>query len=331
MKRHALNRARWWLGTLAIGLLIGSAAAETQLAERDVRYKERQRLSGSHRVLRNLEYAIVDGVSLRLDLYLPHPLPPEPLPLVVWVHGGGWRAGSKDRTLAPEALGEAYAVASVAYRLSDVAIFPAQIHDVKAAVRWLRAHATDHGIDPDRFGAWGSSAGGHLVALLGTSCGTEALEGAAGDGLDVSSCVQAVCDFYGPTDLLVLIDQESRVNRRMSASYPEALLLGGTVAERPELARLASPITHVDATDPPFLIVHGDEDSTVPVEQSIDFHAALVEAGVDTTLRIVVGAGHGGFQAEVAPEVKTFFDAHLRGLAPAGLTLRRDPNDERRP
>ncbi len=262
-------------------------------------------------VLRDLEYANVDGHSLKLDLYLPDPLPDEPLPLVVWIHGGGWRGGSKDRTRAPETLETEYAVASIDYRLSQDATFPAQIHDCKAAIRWLRAHAMEYGVDPDRIGAWGSSAGGHLVALLGTSGGIEELEGTVGDHLDRSSAVQAVCDFFGPTDLLAMLEQPSLLDHRAPTS-PESLLLGGPIAEMQELARLASPIAFVDPSDPPFFIAHGDEDPTVPVEQSVDFHAALLAAGVDSTLRIVEGAKHGGFPDDVYEAVKVFFDDRLR-------------------
>ena len=261
----------------------------------------------AHRVLSDIEYATVDGVSLRLDLYLPTKRADDPVPLVLWVHGGAWRAGDKAPTYAPGALGEGYAVASVNYRLSQEALFPAQIHDVKAAVRFLRGNAERFGIDPNRFGAWGSSAGGHLVALLGTSCGVTELEGDLGDWLDQSSCVQAVCGFYGPTDFLALLDERGDETYR---PMPEDQLIGGPVEENVELATLASPIMHVDPTDPPFLIMHGTEDGTVPVEQSIAFDAALRSAGVDSTLITVDGAGHGLPRSERGP-VKRFFDRFL--------------------
>lgn len=267
----------------------------------------------SHRILRDIDYAEVDGTSLRLDLYLPDPRPSEPVPLVLWVHGGGWRAGSKQPTYAPDTLGEDYAVASVDYRLSDVALFPAQIHDVKAAVRFLRANADRFGIDPDRFGAWGSSAGGHLVALLGVTCDDEALEGTVGNHLDQSSCVQAVCDFYGPTDFSALPDQRGENARRPMA---EDQLIGGSVEDLEDLAALASPIAHVSADDPPFLIMHGSDDGTVPVEQSIAFDAALRAAGVDSTLLVVEGAGHSLPRAE-SVHVKVWFDSRFLEPTPA--------------
>ncbi len=261
-------------------------------------------------VLRDIEYARVDGKSLRLDLYLPQRKWGERLPVVVWIHGGGWRAGSKENTRAPEVLGEGYAVASINYRLSWEATFPAQIHDCKAAIRWLRAHAAAYGLDPDRIGVWGSSAGGHLAALLGTSGDVAELEGTVGGNLEYSSRVQAVCDFFGPTDFLAVL--EGAWSSARGPTAPEALLLGGPVAERVELARLASPVAHVSADDPPFLIVHGERDPVVPVDQSLRLYRALQQVGVEVTLHIVRGAGHGFRDPTVDQMVRAFFDRHLR-------------------
>ena len=284
-----MNRSRVLVFIIGIALVSAAASAE---------------------VLKDIEYASVDGISLKLDLYLPDDRGEKPLPLVIWIHGGGWRAGNKAPTRAPRTLGSNYAVASIDYRLTDQAIFPAQIHDCKAAVRWLRAHAEEYGLDPDRFGAWGSSAGGHLVALLGTSGGVIELEGTVGDHLEVSSRVQAVCDYYGPTNFLALLDQPSLIDRRTPTS-PESLLLGGLTVDFPDLAALASPVTHVDPTDPPFLIVHGDNDRTVPYQQSVDLHQVFAEAGVEATLHLVGRAGHGGFPPIVDLLVKDFFDRVL--------------------
>jgi len=311
--QHAKRRPR--------GPSLSSAPAEEPAKEEDVKASRILSLALvavsictapliAHSVLRDIEYANVDGHSLRLDLYLPERVE-APVPLVLWVHGGGWRAGDKSPTYAPETLGEGYAVASVNYRLSDVAQFPAQIHDVKAAVRFLRGNAHRFGLDPNRFGAWGSSAGGHLVALLGTSCGILELEGELGDDLDQSSCVQAVCDFFGPTDLVSLLAQRGASTRR---PMPEDHLIGGPVEEHVDLATLASPIAHVDETDPPFLIMHGSEDATVPVDQSIAFDETLRAAGVESTLVVIDSAGHGFPRSEVDP-VKPFFDRHLAPAA----------------
>ncbi len=261
--------------------------------------------------LRDIEYAVVDGISLKLDLFLPDAPSAKPAPLVVYIHGGAWISGDKDSTHAPAVLGPPYAVASVNYRLAQQAPFPAQIHDCKAAVRWLRAHAATYGIDPHRIGAWGSSAGGHLAALLGTSGGIAELEGTVGDCLGVSSGVQAVCDSFGPIDLLTLVDPTSDID--VGAAYsPVGRLLGGPRDEHKELARLANPITHIDETDPPFLILHGDADEVVPYGQSVDFHQALAAAGVDASLYVVGRGVHGGFPPFVDGLVKAFFDRVLR-------------------
>jgi acetyl esterase/lipase len=262
-------------------------------------------------VLRDLEYARVGARSLRLDLYLPQRTAGARLPVVVWIHGGGWRGGDKARTRAPEVLGEGYVVASIGYRLSHEATFPAQIHDCKAAIRWLRAHADRYGLDPERIGAWGSSAGGHLAALLGTSGDVPELEGTVGEHLDLSSRVQAVCDFFGPADFLAVLEPGAWPSAGRPASA-ESLLLGGPVAERVDLARLASPVTHVSADDPPFLIVHGDEDRIVPLDQSERLHRALTAAGVEGTLHVVKGGGHGFRDPTVDALVRQFFDRHLR-------------------
>ena len=264
----------------------------------------------SARTVPDIEYAIVDGISLRLDLYLPDEPLAAPVPLVLWIHGGAWISGDKRPTSAPEVLGPRYAVASIDYRLAQQAPFPAQIHDCKAAVRWLRAHAGEYGFDPDRIGAWGASAGGHLAALLGTSGGVPALEGPVGDCLGIASRLPAVCDFFGPTDLLTLADPTGEVD--LDAAYsPVGRLLGGPRAERPLLAQWASPITHVDPSDPPFLIVHGDADLVVPYGQSVALHHALLNAGVDASLHLVSQGGHGGFPTFVDDLVRAFFERTL--------------------
>jgi len=265
----------------------------------------------AHQALRDIEYARVGAKSLRLDLYLPRRDAGARLPVVVWIHGGGWRSGDKSGTRAPEVLGEGYAVASINYRLSHEATFPAQIHDCKAAIRWLRAHADRYGLDPERVGVWGSSAGGHLVALLGTSGDVAELEGDVGGNLDQSSRVQAVCDFFGPADLLAVLEPGAWSSHG-SPTSPESLLLGGPVAERVDLARFASPVTHASADDPPFLIVHGDQDPVVPFDQSVRLHRALTAVGVESTLYVVKGAGHGFRDPAVDALVREFFDRHLR-------------------
>lgn len=271
-------------------------------------------------VLPEIEYARIGARPLRLDLYLPEPRgrgPATPLPLVIWVHGGAWREGDKAPTPAAALVARGYAVASVAYRLSQEARFPAQIADCKAGVRFLRANAEKYGLDPDRFGAWGPSAGGHLVALLGTADHVREWDKLVGDHPDVSSRVQAVCDWFGPTDLTKMAVQAppgSPIDHN-APDAPEARLIGGPVQQNKEKAARANPITYVTKNAPPFLIQHGDRDTIVPFGQSELLHEALKNAGVPVTFERVAGAGHGG-PAFDSPErferVTAFFDKHLK-------------------
>lgn len=268
-------------------------------------------LPADARVLRNLEYMPGGGERNQLDLYLPAHTT-NALPVIVWVHGGAWRAGSKENCPARRYVARGYAVASINYRLSRQAIFPAQIEDCKAAIRWLRAHAAEYRLDPERFAAWGSSAGGHLVALLGTTGDTRQFD--QGGHLDQSSRVQAVVDWFGPTDFTQM-SKFSLTNSPIdhdAADSPEALLIGGAVQENKAKAAQASPITYVSQTDPPFLIMHGNRDNVVPYQQSQVLHDALQKAGVPVTLKIVEGAGHGLGGLEVNRTVEEFFDQHLK-------------------
>jgi acetyl esterase/lipase len=259
------------------------------------------------KALRGLEY-IKDGHERhQLDLYLPEKAE-GPLPVLVWVHGGGWRAGSKENCPAIPFAARGYAVASINYRLSQHALFPAQIEDCKAAIRWLRAHAKRYNLDSKHFGAWGSSAGGHLVALLGTSGGVKELEGKGGN-LDQSSRVQAVVDWFGPTDFTRMGGAHNR------PKSPESLLLGGPVQENKAKAAKANPITYVGKDSAPFLIMHGDRDTVVPLNQSELLAEALKKAGVEVTLRVIKGASHGGpgfFSPENRRLIEEFLDRHLK-------------------
>lgn len=251
-----------------------------------------------------------------LDLFVPKSA--APVPLVIWVHGGAWSGGSKDgNNPALPLLADGYAVAAVNYRLSQHAVFPAQIEDCKAAVRLLRANAKKYNLNPDRFGVWGSSAGGHLVALLGTSGGAKELEGKVGDHPDVSSKVQCVVDFYGPTDLTKMAAQ-SGANSKIdhdSPKSPESRLVGGPIQENKDKAAKANPLTYVTKGAPPFLILHGDADPLVPLAQSELLHDALKKAGVASELVVVKGGGHGGAgfaSAENRDTIAKFFEKHLK-------------------
>ena len=243
----------------------------------------------------------------KLDLYLP-PKSEQPLPTIIWIHGGGWRNGDKRGGPALPLVADGYAVACINYRLSQHAKFPAQIEDCKAAIRWLRAHAKEYNLDPDRFGVWGASAGGHLVALVGTSGDVKELAGQTDDE-QVSSRVQCVVDFFGPTDLTKMGGMHDRPDS------PEALLLGGPVQEKKDAAATANPITYVTQDDPPFLIIHGDKDPLVPLSQSEMLKAALEKAEVEVTLMVLEGAAHGGpafNAAETRDEISKFFAKHLK-------------------
>lgn len=265
----------------------------------------------------NLEYVAGGHERQKLDLYMPAP-GAQPPALVAYVHGGAWRAGSKDKPVALFLLKQGFAVASLNYRLSQHAIFPAQIQDCKAAIRWLKANAKQYGYDPNRIGVWGPSAGGHLVALMGTSNGIAEFD--VGANLEFSSGVQCVVDYFGPTDLLVM-GKHSGPNSKLdhdSANSPESKLVGGPIQERKELAGKANPITYVSVERapkiPPFLIVHGDDDPVVPIGQSTLLHDALKKAGVDSTFHPIKGAKHGGQEfsnPEIQKMISAFFEKHL--------------------
>jgi acetyl esterase/lipase len=261
-------------------------------------------------VHRNLPY-IDDGHERhKLDLYLPQA--DKELPLIIWIHGGAWLGGSKANGVPVNYLADGYAIASLNYRLSQHAIFPAQIEDCKAAVRWLRANAKKYNLDPNSFAAWGPSAGGHLVAMLGTTGDVKAFD--VGEHLKVSSRVQAVVDYFGPTDLLQMDDHrlpDGMVHN--TADSPESKLIGGHIQENKEKVAKANPITYVTKDDAPFLIIHGDRDPLVPHHQSELLEAALKKAGIPVSFYTVKGAGHGGFRDPNVPKLtKQFLEKYLK-------------------
>jgi len=266
------------------------------------------------RVLKDLKFARVDGQRLKLDLYLPRQADPI---VVVWIHGGGWQKGDKSNCEVKWLTDYGYAVASISYRLTDRAIFPAQIHDCKAAVRWLRAHAGKYGFRADKVAVAGSSAGGMLAALLGTSGGVKELEGTVGGNLKYSSRVDAVVDFYGATDFeLRSRTQPHRANEPGSVVYK---LLGGGADKEVAAARLASAVTHVSPGDPPTLVIHGDRDRTVLMDQSEAIVRAYRRTGLPIELRVIRNAGHGGAVFYSGPArrwVVEFLDRVLKGRPP---------------
>lgn len=295
-------------------LVLGAAALWSQIVQPAEARRERPQRPNypNVNVQRDLVYQQIDGRSLKLDLYSPENIS-RPLPVVVWIHGGGWSSGRKEQRSPINLMAAGYIVASINYRLSEEAPFPAQIEDCKAAIRWLRANATTYHIDTDHIGAWGHSAGGHLAALLGTSGGVAALEGTGGNPT-YSSRIQAVCDMSGPADIASLYEGVSKPERgsaRRARTYVEQFL-GGSADQRMALARAASPMTYVSKDDPPFLIIHGENDMSIPVEQSTAFAAALKAAGVEATLDIAAGRGHGVGGPRFKSVIIDFFDKHLK-------------------
>ena len=251
---------------------------------------------GDARTLRDLEFASVDGQRLALDLYLPKATL---APLVVWIHGGGWHSGSKSPCAVAFLQDEGYAVASISYRLTHHATFPAQIHDCKAAIRWLRAHAKEFGYSPHRIAVAGESAGGHLAALVGTSGSVEALEGQVGGHTELSSSVDAVVDYFGATDFILRSrTQPQRANVEGSVVYR---LLGGGANTKVAAAKLASAAYHVTPDDPPFLVFHGDRDQVVLLDQSERIAEVYRAAGLSMELEILHGSGHGGAEFYSGP------------------------------
>jgi len=292
--------------------------ANARNSARAERSRLRQIPAGT-KVERDIVYARAGDRKLLLDLYLPAK-PSTPKPVIVWIHGGGWRAGRKGSGgRALPMLQRGYAVVDVGYRLSGEAIFPAQVEDCKAAVRWVRANASRYGLDPDRIGAWGSSAGGHLVAFLGTSGDVKEFDTQA--NRQYSSRVQAVCDWFGPTDFLQMDEHMLEGGRLVhdAPQSPESLFVGGPIRREPyrSIVKKANPITYVTQDDPPFLIMHGDKDMLVPLHQSELLCDALKKAKVEVTLQVVRGAGHGLGGGEESPAklveiVAEFFDKHLK-------------------
>lgn len=258
------------------------------------------------KLVADLAYVEGGDAQNRLDLYLPEEVK-SPLPVVVWIHGGGWQMGSKEGCPAVPMVLKGFAVASINYRLSSKAAFPAQIEDCKAAIRWLRSNAEKYHLDADHIGVWGESAGGHLAALLGTGGEVQAWNGSCGPA-EQSSRVQAVCDWYGPADFNAAAEKYDVPAVKQ--------LLGNPTADLKEKAAAASPVTYVSPSSAPFLIFHGDKDEIVPVEQSQLLADALTKAGVAASLEIVKGGGHGGppfATLENQNLILDFFLKHLGG------------------
>ncbi|MFA5808936.1 MAG: alpha/beta hydrolase [Thermoleophilia bacterium] len=239
-------------------------------------------------VERDVPYSGNSSAAQKMDIYYPAKMN-GPAPAVMYVHGGGWTKGDKKdgagADAIPDLVDAGFLVVSINYRLAPDDKFPAQIEDVKCAVRYLRANAARYNLDPERIGAWGGSAGGHLVSLLGVTDGNEGFEGTGGYA-EQSSRVQAVVDMFGPSDLMKEFSGGA-IGRALG------MQVFGTSDQGSDILTQASPVTHVSADDPPFLILHGAKDDLVPTEQSQELYDRLKAAGVPATLVMVENAGHG--------------------------------------
>lgn len=263
---------------------------------------------------RDVPYAGTGNPRHRLDLYIPKRPRLRRLPIIVFFHGGGWSQGDKSEgagRLMPLVRTGRYAGISVGYRLSGEAVWPAQIHDAKAAIRWIRANADRYKLDASHIGVWGRSSGGHMALMLGLSGEVPDLEGGIGPHGGVSSKVNAAANFSGVTDIPALIGQPSDINRTRPDA-PEALLLGGPLRERAAQARAASPLTYITRNDMPVLTVHGTQDRTVPYDQALRLDKALRNAGVSSYF-VTVSGGHGDFGTAADSRVIAFFDRFLLG------------------
>ena len=282
---------------------------------------------------RDLQYVPGGDPAQRLDLYLPETPSDKPLPLLIWIHGGGWLGGSKSGGPGAGMVHHGYAAASIEYRFSNKAVFPAQIQDCQAAIRWLRANSAKYNIDPNRIGVWGASAGGHLAALVGTSGGKKAFAPIGGNE-DQSDQVQAVIDLFGPTDFNTVMDQAAadkdikNIFKFNTPKDPYSCLIGVHMGENKEKCDAASPAHFVSKDVPPTLILHGTADTLVPYAQSVEFFDLLQKAGVDVTLQKFPGSGHGGpaFALPAVQKLMTaFFDKHLKG---ADVTIEALPDSQ---
>jgi acetyl esterase/lipase len=270
----------------------------------------------------DLAYATISDAQ-KLDLYIPT-TGSGPFPVVIMVHGGGFMMGDKSDgaglTGVDQLLAAGYAVASINYRLSSEAIYPAQIYDAKAAVRFLRANAAEYQLNPDKFGAWGASAGGNLVSLLGTTCGVAELEGAELGNAEQSSCVQAVIDWFGPIDFLKMDEQfagTSCPQTHDAANSPESMLVGAAIQTVPDLVATTNPMNYITADDAPFFIENGTADCNIPPVQNKNLADALSAViGADNVTYVSLeGAGHGGSQFETTDNLNLvigFLDKYLK-------------------
>lgn len=265
-----------------------------------------------YRKIADIPFAEVDGQQLAIDLYLPEGKPNAPL--VVFVHGGGWQRGSRTEMPLGAMAPAGFAFASVDYRLSPVARFPAQAYDIKGAIRFLRAKQSEYGYDSSRVAIAGTSAGAHLAILIGVTNGNKELEGTVGGNLEQPSDVQAILSYYGASDFMTILKQSTPFGLGVRVPALQ-LLLGGQPEEQEALAKLASPVYHLDANDPPLLLLHGDQDPQMPINQSLQMYGAYREKGLDAEFLPVYQAAHGGRKFHEGEQLKAateFLQKNLR-------------------
>jgi acetyl esterase/lipase len=286
-------------------------------SERRQRNESRNQPNNDRIKIKNdIPYADTENPRQSLNLILPKDRKKKILPALIYIHGGGWKNGNKNQgnvRLIPYVESGEYVGISIGYRLSGEAQWPAQIHDCKAAIRWVRGNAKNYGINPEKIGMFGTSAGGHLVAMLGTSKNVKELEGDLGNYKKMKSTVHCVVNFFGPSALLEMSKYPSRIDHD-AANSPESELIGGALQENKKKAMDASPINYVTKDDCPFIHVHGTDDQLVPYNQSVILHKKLLENGCDSRLITVKGGGHGGFRNDTIQKItEKFFAKQLLG------------------
>ena len=251
------------------------------------------------------------GTPLKLDLYLP---PGAGAPLLVWLHGGAWENGNKSAMPLAPFVDRGFAVASVDFSPASKARFPGQVHEIKAAIRFLRAEAARYGYDASRIAIMGASSGAHLADVVGTSNGNAELEGTLGDHRDQSSEVHAIVSYFAATNLTTILAQSTPFGLNIREPALQRLL-GAPPKEAEALAKLASPVFQVDRNDPPLLLLHGDQDPQMPINQSHELEGAYERQGLQVDFIVVHGAAHGGdafYSPENVERVATFLGEHLR-------------------
>ena len=270
----------------------------------------------------DIPYATVTPTQ-KLDIYLPEE-GNGPFPVIISIHGGAFMIGDKgDMQVMPilNGLNHGYAVVSVNYRMSGEAIFPKDINDVKAAIRWVKANGSKYHLNPLKIATWGGSAGGNLAALAGTSGGVKDLEDLSLGNADQTSNVQAVVDWFGPIDFLKMDEQFKASGKgtpdHSEANSPESKILGKQITLIPALVKAANPATYITRDDPPFFVEHGKEDQLVPTQQSINFAAELTKilGEPKVTLVLLDGTRHGGPQFETTEnldKVFAFLDKYVK-------------------